>query len=108
MRNPGVYFEYLESGKKCSEASVPTWGGGGVGVGGLMPSQCIPGYGARQRDTFHCPLTRARLSRERGCWAGASLARTWQVTGPFPTSCLNTSKDKNLDSACFTFGALKS
>lgn len=73
-----------------------------------MPSQCIPGYGVRQRDTFHCPLTRARLSRERGCWAGASLARTWQVTGPFPTLCLNTSKDKNLDSACFTFGALKS
>lgn len=28
--------------------------------------------------------------------------------GPFPTLCLNTSKDKNLDSACFTFGALKS
>lgn len=76
MRNPGVYFEYLESGKKCSEASVPTWGGGGVGVGELMPSQCIPGYGVRQRDTFHCPLTRARLSQERGCWAGASLART--------------------------------
>lgn len=39
---------------------------------------------------------------------GLPSPEPWQVTGPFPTSRLNMAKDKNLDSVCFTFGALKS